>query len=73
MQSFFEKIFYTLRLISAFVWVKNYNKYYFDEKAFQSTTFWTNLEEIFFFPYYIIWLELLFLVILYLLEHFKVK
>jgi hypothetical protein len=25
------------------------------------------------FPYYIVWLGMLFLVILYLLEHFKVK
>jgi hypothetical protein len=31
-----------------------------------------NFKEIF-FPYYIVWLWMLFLVILYLLEHFKVK
>jgi hypothetical protein len=43
-----------------------------DEKALQNTTFWMNLKEIF-FPYYIVCLEMLFLVILYLLEHFEVK
>jgi hypothetical protein len=34
--------------------------------------FWVNFKGIF-FPYYIVWLWMLFLVILYLLEHFKVK
>jgi hypothetical protein len=43
-----------------------------DEKVLQNTTFWMNLKEIF-FPYYIVYLGMLFLVILYLLEHFKVK
>jgi hypothetical protein len=38
----------------------------------KSTTFWVNFKEIF-FPYYLVWLWMLFLVILYLFEHFKVK
>jgi hypothetical protein len=38
--------------------------YYLDEKALQNTTFWMNLKEIF-LPYYIVCLEILFLVILY--------
>jgi hypothetical protein len=42
------------------------------QKALQKTTFWMNLKEIF-FPYYIISWKMLFLVILYLLEHFEVK
>jgi hypothetical protein len=46
--------------------------YYLDEKLLQNITFWMNLKE-FFFSYYIICLEMLFLVILYLLEHFKVE
>jgi hypothetical protein len=61
-----------LGLISAFVCVQNCNKYYLDEKALQSTTFWMNFKEIF-FSYYIVWLEMLFLIILLLLEHFKGK
>jgi hypothetical protein len=52
--------------------VKNCNKYYLDEKALQKIIFWMNLKEIL-FPYYIVCLKMFFLVILYLLEHFKVK
>jgi hypothetical protein len=44
----------------------------FWEKALQKPTFWVNFKEIF-FPYYIEWLWMLFLVILYLFGHFKVK
>jgi hypothetical protein len=44
----------------------------FWEKTLQKPTFWMNFKEIF-FPYYIVWLWMLVLVILYLLEHFKVK
>jgi hypothetical protein len=44
----------------------------FWEKAFQKPTFLMNFKEIF-FPYYIVWLRKIFLVILYSLEHFKVK
>jgi hypothetical protein len=44
----------------------------FWEKTLQKPTFWMNFKEIF-FSYYIVWLWMLFLVILYLLEHFKVK
>jgi hypothetical protein len=51
---------------------QNCNKYYLAQKALQKTTFWMNLKEIF-FPYYIISWKMLFLVILYLLEHFEVK
>jgi hypothetical protein len=44
----------------------------FLEKALQSTTFWMNFTKIL-FPFYIVWLRMLFLVIVYLLERFKVK
>jgi hypothetical protein len=40
-------------------------------KSTPKQIFWMNFKEIF-FPY-IVWLWMLFLVILYLLEHFKVK
>jgi hypothetical protein len=42
------------------------------EKILQNTTFWMNLKEIF-FPYYIVCLGMLFLMVLYLFKHFKVK
>jgi hypothetical protein len=42
------------------------------EKALQKPTFLMNFKEIF-FPCYIVWLWMMFSVILYLLEHFKVK
>jgi formate-dependent nitrite reductase membrane component NrfD len=51
---------------------KNCYMHCFWEKALQKPTFWMNFKEIF-FPYYIVWLWMLFLVILYLLEHVKVK
>ena len=44
----------------------------FYKKALQKPTFWMNFKEIS-FPYYIVWLWMLFLVILYLLGHFDVK
>jgi hypothetical protein len=44
----------------------------FWKKVLQKATFWVNFKE-FFFPYYIVWLWMLFLVVLYLLKHFKVK
>jgi hypothetical protein len=44
----------------------------FSEKALQKPTFLMNFKEIF-FPYYIVWLRKMFSIILYLLEHFKVK
>jgi hypothetical protein len=51
---------------------KNCNMHCFWKKTLQKPTFWMNFKEIF-FPYYIVWLWMLFLVILYLLKHFKVK
>jgi hypothetical protein len=68
----FDKTIYILGVISAFIQEKNCNMYCFWEKALQKPTFWMNFKEIF-FPYYIVWLWMLFLVILYLFEHFKVK
>jgi hypothetical protein len=46
--------------------------HWFSEKALQKPTFLMNFKEIF-FPYYIVWLRKMFSMILYLLEHFKVK
>jgi hypothetical protein len=68
----FDKIIYILGVISAFVQNKNCNMHCFWKKTLQKPTFWMNFKEIF-FPYYIVWLWMLFLVILNLLEHFKVK
>jgi hypothetical protein len=49
---------------------KNCNMQCFLEKTLQNTTFWVNFKEIF-FPCYILWLWMLFLVIFYSLEHVK--
>jgi hypothetical protein len=68
----FDKTIYILGVISAFVQKKNCNMHCFWEKVLQKPTFWMNFKEIF-FPYYVVWLWMLFLVILYLLEYFKVK
>jgi hypothetical protein len=71
MLSFFEQLIYILGLISPIFGGYNCNRYYLDEKELQNIIFLMNLIEIF-FPYYIVCLEMLFSVILYLLEHFKV-
>jgi hypothetical protein len=44
----------------------------FWEKALQKPTLLMNFKEIF-FPYYIVWLWMMFSMISYLFEHFKVK
>jgi hypothetical protein len=52
--------------------IKNCNMQCFWKKTLQKPTFWVNFKKIF-FSYYIVRLWMMFLVVLYLHEHFKVK